>query len=141
MLSVAELRNEHDLLLVLADELEAVSVGDPPFDLTPIFVRLSRFAQLLQIHLLREDSLLYPALIASGDRRLAAVAATFQDELGDLDILVEAYEQKWTGSAISYRWADFCEDTGTLLRRVRTRIHREDEGLYPLLEGLTELAA
>ena len=141
MLSIAELRSEHDMLLMLADELEAVSVGDPPFDLTPIFVHLSRFAQLLQIHLLREDSALYPALAASGDRRLAAVAAAFQDELGDLDKLVEAYEREWTGSAISYRWADFCEHTGTLLRRVRTRIHRENEGLYPLLEGVTELAA
>nr|MDP8995075.1 hemerythrin domain-containing protein [Pseudomonadota bacterium] len=67
MLFITQLRHEHEVLLTLADELESVCSGARPDNMTPLLVLLERFNQLLQIHLLREDSVLYPAIINGSD--------------------------------------------------------------------------
>ena len=54
MLFLRQLRDEHELLMELADQLEAAAPEVEPADYTQVFVLLARFGQLLQIHLLRE---------------------------------------------------------------------------------------
>ena len=141
MTFTTQLRNEHDLLLAQVEELETLGSGDFLNDFTQIFVVLGRFTQLLQIHLLREDSVLYPVMVTSADNRAATVAAAFQFELGALDKWVEAFESRWTGAAISSEWSTFCEELQDLLAAVRLRIERENDELYPLFEAETLMLA
>ncbi len=136
-----ELRSEHDLLLVLVDELEMVSSGDAPDDLTSLFFLLGRFVQLLQVHLLREDSVLYPAMISGPDDDAAVIALRFQEELGSLDARVQKFDSLWMGGEVSDRWQDFREELAGLLKDLRIRIQRENEELYPLVEGRIDAAA
>lgn len=141
MLSTDQLRNEHDLLLGIADELEqAISAGVPD-DLTPLFLILSRFNQLLQVHLVREDDVLYPAIIRGRDTEAAAVATRFQEDLGSLATEIEAFDRKWVGGQISTCWPDFCEDVTGVVKKLRMRIERENEELYPLIERRAAVAA
>ena len=135
-----ELRNEHGMLLAIADQLEALSDAGPPDDFTPLFLALSRFNQLLEIHLLREDAVLYPRLRDGLDRVLAETAERFENEVGDLHDLQQEFDRRWTGARISTEWDSFGFDLRTLLGALRTRIGREDKELYPLLAG-KQLAA
>ena len=141
MLFITQLRNEHDMLLVSADELEAACSGPLPDGLTPLLVLLERFNQLLQIHLLREDSILYPAIIGGSDAEAANVAAAFQAELGFLGSHVSEFDQKWATTEISSSWALFQEEMKKLVQELRYRIERENEDLYPLAERCPRLAA
>ena len=141
MLFTDQLRNEHDLLLGIADELGHVISGAVPDDLTPLFLILGRFNQLLQVHLVREDAVLYPAIIEGRDAAAALVASGFQEELGDLAARIEAFDRKWVGGQISTCWSDFCEDLANLLEDLRLRIRRENEELYPLIEVCADIAA
>lgn len=138
---IRELRNEHDILLALADELERACSGSQPEALTPLLVLIERFNQLLQIHLLREDNILYPAIIAGGNVEAPDVAATFQAELGFLGSHVSEFDQKWSTSEISSSWDAFQDDMRTLVQQLRYRIERENEDLYPLAERIPKVAA
>ncbi|MDP8994655.1 MAG: hemerythrin domain-containing protein [Pseudomonadota bacterium] len=141
MLFITQLRHEHDLLLTLADELESACSGERPDDLTPLLVLLERFNQLLQIHLLREDSVLYPAMIEGEDPDAATLAILFQDELGGLDRHLAEFDAKWANADISTRWFEFCLEIAGLAAELRLRIERENEELYPLAERCPRLAA
>ena len=132
MLFLKQLSDEHDVLLALADQLEAATPEAEPADYTQVFVLLARFGQLLQIHLLREDAIVYPAIINGPDAEAATVASLFQHELGSLDKRVEEFERKWTGSAIGQAWQEFRVDLQNLLAELRVRIERENAELYPL---------
>lgn len=134
MLFTTQMRNEHDLLLGMTDELELVCSAPKPDGLTPLLILLERFNQLLQVHLLREDSILYPNMLNGKDPEAATVAAAFQAELGRLDAHVAQFEKEWTTGEISSRWPAFCEDVSTLLQELRLRIEKENEELYPLAE-------
>ncbi|HEX8192570.1 MAG TPA: hemerythrin domain-containing protein [Allosphingosinicella sp.] len=137
-----QLRYEHDLLIGMAEALGAAARGDaPPADLPRLLLLLGQFTQLLQVHLLREDSVLYPALEASGDRVTAALAAAMREEHGALHRHIAAFDEAWTPEAIRRRWRDFGADIADLLDMVEQRIERENEDLYPLLAERTDLAA
>jgi iron-sulfur cluster repair protein YtfE (RIC family) len=129
----AQLRNEHDLLLGMADEMAAVITPEPPHDLTPVFFLLARFNQLLHVHLAREDVIVYPPMIGGNDPHAAAVATAFLNELATIDEQVQRFESTWTGGEVSSCWTDFCQDLRELVTSIRRRIERENEELYPLL--------
>lgn len=141
MLFITQLRNEHDMLLAMADELEGACLGPQPDVLGPLVVLLERFNQLLQIHLLREDNILYPAIIAGSDAEAANVAAAFQAELGFLGNHVSEFDQKWAPAEISRLWPIFQQEIKRLVQGLRYRIERENEELYPFVEACPQLAA
>ena len=141
MLFTTQLRSEHDLLLSLADDLQLVCSAPRPEDLTPVLILLERFTQLLQVHLLREDSILYPNMLKGVNPEAASVAAAFQAELGSLDAHVAEFEREWTVGEIRSRWPAFCQDVSTLLKELRLRIERENEELYPLAGRSAQRAA
>ena len=135
MLSIAQLRTEHDVLLALADEIERAAAGDEPFCLSPLIILWERFNQLLDIHLLREDGVLYPAILEGTDPEAARIALCFQRELGSLEGHADAFAQKWTEGAVRRNWKAFSTEIGSFLAELRVRIERENEELYPLLEA------
>jgi iron-sulfur cluster repair protein YtfE (RIC family) len=130
---ITQLRNEHDLLLGMADEMAAMITPEPPHDLTPLFFLLARFNQLLHVHLAREDVILYPPILEGADPEAAAVAAYFLSELATLEGQLQRFESTWTGGEVSSCWTDFCTDLRELVDSLRHRIARENEELYPLL--------
>jgi hemerythrin-like domain-containing protein len=137
-----QLRYEHDLLVGMAEALGAGARGDaPPAELPRFLLLLGQFTQLLQVHLLREDSVLYPALESARDWVTAALASAMREEHGALGRHIAAFDRHWTGDEIRRRWPDFCADLADMLDMVRQRIERENDELYPLLDGREEQAA
>jgi iron-sulfur cluster repair protein YtfE (RIC family) len=133
MSHLAQLKNEHAMLFDMALHLEELAASDCPDDFTSIFITLGRFHQLLYIHLLREDAVLYPRYRQSADTAVAATVIRFEEELGHLNTLVEDFEKRWMGTNLCSDWQGFRSDIGQLLEVLRERIAREDDELYPLL--------
>lgn len=136
-----QLRYEHDLLTGMAEALRASARGAAARDLPRFLVLLGQFTQLLRVHLMREDSVLYPALEASPDRAVAALAAEMHGEHGCLDRHVAAFDHSWTPDEIRRRWPSFCDDLADLLDMVLQRTDRENDELYPMIEGPEDVAA
>jgi hemerythrin-like domain-containing protein len=137
-----QLRYEHDLLIGMAEALGAAARGDsPPPDLPRFCLLLGQFTQLLRVHLLREDGVLYPALEASPNWVTAAIAGRMREEHGALDRHVAAFDEAWTPEAIRRGWPAFSADIADLLEMVRQRIERENDELYPLWDAPEDVAA
>ncbi|ARS28496.1 hemerythrin domain-containing protein [Sphingomonas sp. KC8] len=132
MSTIPSLRREHSDLTRRAMRLRQ-AIAQPT--MSPRLLQERReFADLLARHLAAEDGLIYPSLIADGDRRMAAVARMFVDELGGLGAAWSEYCRLWDDRAIAADWRGFAAATEPLLNLLATRILREDRILYPLAE-------
>ncbi len=132
---IERLSNEHRRLLTLAGHLGRHIAGAFPPDANAredFNTVRTRFRTELIAHLKREDWVLYPSLLASGDRELTDTAQNFVGEMGHISDAFAAYSRQWLPDAIAADWPGYCAATKTLLAALAARIEREDAGLYPL---------
>lgn len=132
---IERLRNEHRRLLSLAGHLGRHVAGAFPYDAKArddFNAVRTRFRTELIAHLKREDWVLYPSLLASGDRQLTDTAQNYVDEMGHISEAFAAYSRQWLPDAIAADWAGYCAATKGILEALAARIEREDAGLYPL---------
>ena len=134
MPSLTRLRHEHDELLRIVRELGRMIAERDPAELVQLFHVRQAFASLLVAHLKTEDWVLYPRLLASKDRHVAATARRFIDELGGLADAYARHSHDWTAFTIAADWPGYCRDTRRMIDALERRIERENEELYPLLE-------
>ena len=112
---------------------EVLALPQPPAGLDIVRFR-NIFAKQLIAHLTREDWLLYPSLLQSSDKRVAATAQDFIDEMGGLMRTYKAWSAKWPTDAARADWSGFVADTTDLLSQLAHRVERENNELYPLVE-------
>jgi hypothetical protein len=132
---IERLRNEHRRLLALAGHLGRHVAGAFPSDAKArddFNAVRTRFRTELIAHLKREDWVLYPSLLASGDRQLTDTAQNFVDEMGHISDAFTDYSRRWLPDAIAADWPGYCAATRAVLGALAARIEREDAGLYPL---------
>jgi iron-sulfur cluster repair protein YtfE (RIC family) len=137
----AKLRDDHDALLHMVERFRYV-LGQPaaPAGLDLVKFRHGFSKQLLG-HLTREDWLLYPSLLQSSERRIAATAQSFIDEMGGLMQAYKSWSAKWPTEAARANWSGFAAETTALLDQLERRIERENCELYPLVEqGFSQAA-
>src|SRR6185503_21214923 len=85
-------RNQHTIIRArLADVIERAADGNG-YDLSVLFERL---ALALRSHLLMEDNVVYPAMIASRDASLRERAARLRESGGDQSDRFEELYAKW----------------------------------------------
>lgn len=120
---------EHDHIDALCRVLMRTVTVERP-DLGEIMgVRADLSAALAQ-HLAHEDSFIYPA-IASRCGKTAQVADAFVVEFSDLVHDWAVYLAEWSAECIAADWATFRTETIAIIRRLRERVRRECELLYP----------
>jgi iron-sulfur cluster repair protein YtfE (RIC family) len=131
MVDYETLMREHDALTLLAARLVDAVESDLSSALPAIMARDALSSTLMQ-HLHTEDSAIYPRLIGGGDAAAAAAAldvvAEFKDLIGDWI----AYMADWPIARVEVEWPVFKSATLDLMRRLRGRVRRENELLYPL---------
>lgn len=129
---VEELRRQHQglgaILLQLsqavADDRIAQSVGTLRWQL----------ARQLMAHLALEDRIFYPALKRLADEEIRATALRLQAEVGTLSGDFSAYMARWSDDRVVREWPNFCSETRQIISAITTRVHREEQALYPLAE-------
>ncbi|HEY8322240.1 MAG TPA: hemerythrin domain-containing protein [Candidatus Baltobacteraceae bacterium] len=121
-------RNQHTIIRArLADVIERADEG-AAHGLSVLFERL---ALALRSHLLMEDNVVYPAMIASRDQGLRDRAARLQQAGRDQSGRFESLYEKWGGRAFTD--ADvpaFARDLRALAASLNERMDAEDAELY-----------
>ena len=113
--------------------INLTAVFRPKDNALPIALQLAQWVSLMRTHLLTEDEWFYPAMIASGDAAAVATATSFQDDMGHLAEQLEAFDRRWSSSAVIVaRFASFRQDMLTLFAAFDRRIERENGTLYRL---------
>jgi len=121
-------RNQHTIIRArLADVIDRAAVGNG-YDLSVLFERL---ALALRSHLLMEDNVVYPAMIASRDASLRERAARLRESGGDQSDRFEELYAKWgERKLIDADVPAFLRDLEALAVGLRERMDAEDAELY-----------
>lgn len=105
---VGKLREEHARLIEILGRLEAVLARSAPPPATELFALRLELTAALVGHLKTEDWMVYPGLIASRDRKIAATARAMAEEMGGLAADFASFSEAWgrpksaaTGPAIA----------------------------------------
>lgn len=133
-----ELREQHELLRESLLHMETLmEEGVEDIRQARRLERLVReLGNHLIIHLGEEDTVLYPKLAESANRKIRSIARSFIEEMGGLARFVETYLAQWSAaSAILTKVESFKEDTENLLCALTDRIEREEIVLFPLLDS------
>ena len=118
----------------LRDLVDHYRGGEDAYRVT---LQLARLHSLLRLHLIAEDSALYPALLGSGDAPTVALALEMQAETGLLAAGLERFMVRWSSSAlIGADFTAFRAELAELLDQLAARIQREDNELYPLADNI-----
>ncbi|MCC6926929.1 hemerythrin domain-containing protein [Novosphingobium sp.] len=136
MSRIAIWRKQHDLIVDLAGDVEAIlprlDTIEAAEQLAKVLIRLD---SVLLTHLTSEDAFLYPAMIDGSDRNAADVASSFKTEMGGIVHSYSRFKETWSGAAAIHGnpgW--FRRDWKALLAALANRIERENTMLYPLAE-------
>ena len=138
MSRTSSLRKQHDSLMVLTAEIDEASTQlSGALDAGRLHRMLRQFDTLLKTHLVSEDRLLYPEMLASGDRRTATLASRFCEELGGLTNEYEDFAARWhSPEALQADPAEFRREWAGLHGKLAFRVQRENAELYPLADVL-----
>lgn len=129
-MNIVELREQHDSIMAVADELRtAIGNTSSPKPVSAIRWRLAR---LLLAHLAVEDGHFYPAMLGHSDIAAQETAQRFQNEMGKLSSAFSQYMATWTDVQIAADWPKFCQVTGDILAALERRVAQENAQLYPL---------
>lgn len=123
------LMREHDRLGGMAAELERLVAAPCPDMGVLLALRASMSAEFFR-HVIHEDKVVYPEMMACGSPDVAETAQRFADEFESLRESWTAYLDEWSPECIAGDWDDFGAETRALTARLRVRIQRENEELY-----------
>jgi len=134
-------RQQHARILKLGTRLgEQAKAAADPSTVIEVLETLEAFTAELVEHLEQEDGYLYPAMMASDDADLSALAARYRAEMGGITDLFHLYRRRWTAPTIQADPPRFARETALLLDGLVDRVRREDEDLYPVVEKITSAA-
>lgn len=134
-------RQQHARILKLGTRLgEQAGAANDPSAVTDVLATLEAFTAELVEHLEQEDGHLYPAMMASDDADLSALAARYRAEMGGITDLFHLYRRRWTAQTIQADPPRFARETGLFLEGLIDRVRRENEDLYPAAEKMTPAA-
>ena len=127
-----------DKLIAEHDELEAaaqlllLTANCREFDVDAVMAIRSKLAMDLADHLIKEDGLVYPHLLASSDASISNAAGTFITDFQDIASVWSGYVDYWTPANIMADVQGFRDMTHVVVKRLIDRIQRENDELYPL---------
>lgn len=128
------LSDQHSSLEESAAALSAAIAITPP-DMEALAKAKWQLGYRLALHLAQEDRHVYPALKTHVNPRIAQLAVLFEHEMGDLDQRFRNYIAQWPTTRVETEWPAFAQETRLLLTALAQRIRREEQELYPLLDG------
>ncbi len=138
MAATQRYRAQHAELLTLADQITAL-IGDGDLAVSAAAVRslVSVLAGKLSIHLAMEDKRLYPSLMAHNDPDVRALATRYAEEMGSLADDFTQFNRRWlTATQIEKASTEFIADATQIVAAMRTRIEKENDGLYKLVDQI-----
>lgn len=132
MRAITMLRQQHEHLEILADDLRrAVESPAPRRPAEFLYLRI-KFAQVVSDYLVQAEASLSPRSRWAGDARFRAAAAQLGGDNADLVESIEAYLDGWSLAKIEANWLRFRADTHAIINMVQRRMTKEELLLFPL---------
>lgn len=135
MINIEQLKKQH-----AAIEEELKSILDLTMEenfserLSDITLHINKLAGQLNIHLMSEDDFMYPALKASKEPEVREMAGAYSQDMGDLVVDFQNYKVKFnTRNKVLAAQEEFRPATKVILKRIQTRIDKENRNLYRLI--------
>ncbi len=129
-----QMKDAHKQIYNVIDETEKM-LKDVREHAPEIAKGISRLAGTLKMHLGSEDKFLYPAMMASDDENLQNKATEFQTEMGGLSKEFAEFKEEYNTPGKVTKNKDIIEkDATAIFEKIRERMIREDNELYPLAE-------
>ena len=130
-------RNQHDSILQMAESIEKLLTPEKlKEEADGIRSMLSALVGKLNVHLAMEDDVLYPVLLEHSKDEVNRAAKRLQDEAGDLKRIFQVFVDRWpSGEPVKTAPVAFACDVRALLTKLRDRIARENDDLFPLVES------
>jgi len=98
---------------------------------------LTKLSNNVKIHLILEDTALYPILANSDNTEVKAISLQYMEEMGVISNSYSTYVEKWSiGSSIKDSTETFINETKDILGALLNRIDRENKGLYQIVDEL-----
>jgi serine/threonine-protein kinase len=130
-------RRQHEELAKLGTELLSMvdTADNVARNAAEIRKRVARFAGKLKMHAAMENEALYPRLLQHRDARVKEKARALFDDVEKIYASFGGYAAKWsTVDAIVEDPAAYAKDTRRALVTLWTRMVRENEELYPMVD-------
>ena len=133
---------QHAELIDLAKELlKQLDTRTLARDARPARRALAAFSGRLRVHAAMEQDALYPRLLSSTDQQVAGKAQALLAEVGDIyQSFFEHLARFPDAPSIEREPEHFSRETMQFLHRLRLRMKRENDELYPLVEALFDQA-
>ncbi len=136
MLKINNLKRQHseikDIVKNILTELDNKAVEDKAYEISK---SISILAGKLKIHLNEEDRWLYPSMKNSSDPKLIKFQNIYYSEMEGLFSSFVDYKNKYnTKTKILSNINDFIDESNNILTSLLSRIEKEDNHLYPLLD-------
>lgn len=137
MIDTRMFREQHKRILKKAGEVsELVKKESLEGDALEARLAVAELAGWINVHLAMEDEALYPELVNAPEASVREKARDFIEEMGGIRSEFAAYVKTWAHTdAAEKEPGRFIRETNDMLRKLSNRIYREDNDLYPEVEG------
>jgi hypothetical protein len=136
MMNIDKFKHQHVAILDGIGRLrEAVRAGIAE-NADDIATRIVKISGVIKLHLAIEDTVLYPAVADSADRKLARLGEAYQREMNGIAGEYFAFASRWNLPArLKADPEGFRADANRVLRVLFDRMRREDTEFYPAIDA------
>ncbi len=134
----ATFRKQHEDIIILINsilnslEFEVLKVNSHG-----IKKLLTKLSNIVRIHIILEDSALYPILEKIDNVDIRTKSRHFMNEMLVISETYSNYIEKWTaGSSIKEDTENFIDETRTIMEALLNRFERENTDLYEIVDRL-----
>lgn len=100
---------------------------------------LKALARVVTQHLAIEDRILYPSLEQCGDKRMAAMSRTYQNDMQGIASAFINFARRWSNADMLAKDPEgFRADANIVLKSVHQRMVRENREFYPAIETMED---
>ena len=134
-LRTATFRKQHvDIINLVNNILGSLDLDALKINSHGIRKLLTKLSNNVKVHLILEDSALYPILANSDNAEIKTKSNKFMDEMGVISKTFSNYVEKWSmGSSIKEDTSSFVDETRKVMDALLNRMERENTDLYKIL--------
>ena len=138
MINTKRYKEDHAELLKIIEEIKQNLDSDKLTKNAKICRKLVLdLLNYLNVHLLAEDNMLYPKLLKSSSDSIKKTAQNVLKDTGSVSQDIDIYKRTWTDLfEIQNNTEEFIKQTNKILESLSSRIEKENNELYHLVDEL-----
>jgi hemerythrin-like domain-containing protein len=134
MISLLNYKRQHNAINEEISFLETeIQKEKVLIDLNDVNFHIGKLTALLRIHLLEENTNLYPVLLSSLDEGIKNLANQYMLEMGKLIDDYTIFKCTYTEKRMSERMDEFIKEAEDVIKAIKVRFTKEENELYQIV--------